>query len=104
MRAGASLQRMRAARSIDEPGAGGDGVGEVLVCGIERPDGGGDAALRPARVAVVDAALGEHEYGAEAPCFERHEQAGDAAPEDDHCDTRGRPGFGRRRCAKPGRS
>jgi len=68
---------------VDEPGAGGDRVGKVLLGRVEGPDGGGDAALRPARVAVVDAALGQDEDGSEVARLEGDEQPGDAAADDD---------------------
>ncbi len=68
---------------IDEPGAGGDRVGEVFFDGIERADRGGDAALCPARVAIVDGALGEDEHRPEPPRFEGDEEPGDAAADDD---------------------
>ena len=68
---------------VDEPGTGGDRVGEVLFGRVERPDCGGDAALRPARVAVVDAALGQDEDGPEVARLEGDEQPRDAAANDD---------------------
>ena len=68
---------------VDQAVTGRDGVGEVLGGGIERADGGGDAALGPAGVAVIDAALGEDEDGPELACFESDEEAGDAAADDD---------------------
>ena len=68
---------------IDQPGAGGDGIGEVLLDGIQRANGGRDAALRPARVAIFDGALGEDEDGAEMARFEGDEQPRDAGADDD---------------------
>ncbi len=50
---------------VDEAGASGDGVLEVQLGRVALADGGGDAALGVAGVALVDGALGEHQ---DAPC------------------------------------
>src|SRR5690606_32512475 len=68
---------------VDQSRAGGDGVHEVLRRTVERADRGGDTALGPARVAVVDAALGDDEDRPQARRFERDEEPRDAAPDDD---------------------
>jgi len=73
---------------VDEAGAGSHGVVQVALGGVVGPDGGGDAALGKAGVAVVNGALGEDEYGA-APTGkslagqEGSVEAGDAGADDD---------------------
>src|SRR3990170_2742813 len=69
--------------AVYEAGAGGDRVVEVLLGGVARPDGRGDAALRPARVAVVNGALGDDEHGAVLAGEEGGVQPGDAGADDD---------------------
>jgi hypothetical protein len=54
---------------VDQSRTRADRVGEMLRRRVERADRRGDPALRPARVAVVDAALGEDEDGAELAGF-----------------------------------
>src|SRR3972149_98430 len=69
--------------AVHEPGAGGDRVVEVLLGGVVRPDGRGDAALGPARVAVVNGALGDDEHGAMLAGEEGGVQPGDPGADDD---------------------
>src|SRR3972149_10881450 len=69
--------------AVYEAGAGGDRVVEVLLGGVAWPDGGGDAALGPARVAVVNGALGDDEHGAVLAGEEGGVEAGDAGADDD---------------------
>ena len=68
---------------VAQPGAGGDGVLEVQLGGIHHADGGGDASLGVARVAVFDAALGDQQDAAVLPGQQRRVEAGDAAADYD---------------------
>src|SRR3990172_3541032 len=68
---------------IDEAGAGGERVVEVLAGRIARPDRRGDAALGPARVAVVHGAFGDDEHGAVLAGEEGGVQPGYAGADDD---------------------
>jgi len=61
-------------RFVNKARAGFDRIGEMLFRGIKGSDGGGDAALRPTRVAVVDGPLGQDEDWPELTRFERYEE------------------------------
>ena len=67
---------------IDQPGSGRDRIGQVLLGRVQRPNGGRDAALRPTRVAVINAPLGEHQHRPKPPRLQRHEQPRDTAADD----------------------
>src|SRR3972149_1266148 len=64
-------------------GGGGGGGGVGVVGGGGRPEGRGDAALGPARVAVVNGAFGDDEPGAVLAGEEGGVQPGDAGANDD---------------------
>ena len=69
---------------VDEPGAGLDGVLQVVAGVVVRADGGGDAALRVAGAGLADAALGDDEDAcAGLVRLERRVQPGDPGADDD---------------------
>ena len=70
---------------VDEARAGGDRVAQVLLGRVVLVDGGGDAALRVARVRLVDRAFGDDD-GRRAPLarLQRDEQPGDTRADDQH--------------------
>ena len=68
---------------VDETGAGFDRVLEVQLGGVARPDRRADAALRVARVRLVDRALRDDQHlGAALVRLQRDEQPGDAGADD----------------------
>ena len=74
---------MRAIASSTSPAPAAIVSRQVLLGGVVRADGGGDAALRVARAALVHLRLGDEEHGAERAGFERGEEARHAAPDHD---------------------
>ena len=68
---------------VDDPGAGGDGVGGVLVGAVAFADGGGDAALRPhARRAFPERRRGDDGHRQRRE-LQRREQPGEPGADDD---------------------
>ncbi len=75
--------------------AGHEGVGEVLFGSVALAEGGGDAALRPAGGAVVQAGLGDDDRGqAGGLAAQGRGQAGHAGADDDHVRGDGPAGCG----------
>ena len=69
---------------VDQASASLDGVAQVILRRVARPNGSGDAALGVARARLVDAALGHHE-DARTRLVRRQRgiQPGDAGADDD---------------------
>ncbi len=80
---------------VAEPGARHQGVVQVLLGGVPLAQGGGDAALRPARGAVVQHRLGDH-HGPQAGLadVEGDGEAGHAGADHDDVGGRGPAGGG----------
>lgn len=75
--------------------AGDQGVVEVLLGGVALAEGRGDAALRPAGRAVVEARLGDHHGGQpRGLAAEGGGEPGDAGADDHHVGVDGPPGGG----------
>ena len=68
---------------VAQPDAGDERVLQVVLGGVLRAERGGDAALRPARGAVVDEHLGDEQDAARAGGVQRGGQPGDAGADDD---------------------
>lgn len=81
---------------VAQAGAGDQGVVQVLFGGVALAEGRGDAALRPASGAVVEAGLGDDD-GVQAGglAAQGRGQAGDAGADDHHVRGDGPPGRGR---------
>ena len=82
---GPSVTRIRTAVLVAQAGARDQGVVQVLLGGVALAEGGGDAALRPAGGAVVEAGLGDDDRssGPAACAAQGRGQAGDAGADDD---------------------
>ena len=74
---------------VAEPGAGHQGVLDVLLDGVALALDRRDAALGPRRGAGRDDVLGDHEHGAEAAALQRRGEPGDAGADDDDVDLLG---------------
>jgi hypothetical protein len=72
---------------VDQAGACLDGVTQVQGGIVVGADGGGDAALRVLRVALVDAALGEDADRTMLPCEQRGVEPGDTGTDDEVVET-----------------
>ena len=68
---------------VHQSGAGLKRVAEVQLGRVVRADGGGDAALGVARVALVDGALGQHEHSSVLASQQRGVQPRNARTSDD---------------------
>ncbi len=80
---------------VAQPGARDQGVGQVLLGGVALAEGRGDAALRPAGGAVVEAGLGDDDRGQTGGlAAQGRGQTGDAGADDDDVRVDRPPGRG----------